>query len=394
MHFFSRLAGARACSLLIVFVLGFALLSSTRLSTYAVSSTSFKPSPRPRTATPTSALTCGSWSVVLNPHIVHTYLPSFGGVAAISANDVWAVGSFHAPGGALTEHWNGTKWSIVPSASGRLSSSYNLKGVAALSANDVWAVGFVSSRNFQTLIEHWNGISWKVIPSPNLSSYLNILNAVAAISTNDVWAVGQHYEANKSTLQLIEHWDGTSWKIFPSPNVLGSTLEGVAAISANDIWAVGSDATGMSTTEHWDGTSWKVALSPVISHLFGVAALSTSNVWAVGSNGATLVEHWDGISWKVVPSPNPKLGNGFYLTAIAATSVNDIWAVGLYDNSYSGQTLIEHWDGTSWKIFPRPEGGERGDLSGVVSVQGPTSTSQLWAVGSNGGYSPLTEFYC
>jgi hypothetical protein len=40
--------------------------------------------------------------------------------AAITANDMWAVGSFTPPGSslpeALAEHFNGTAWSAVPMA--------------------------------------------------------------------------------------------------------------------------------------------------------------------------------------------------------------------------------------------------------------------------------------
>jgi hypothetical protein len=42
-------------------------------------------------------------------------------------------------------------------------------GVAAVSSNDVWAVGVTSNGGLSaTLVEHWNGTSWTVIPSPNL----------------------------------------------------------------------------------------------------------------------------------------------------------------------------------------------------------------------------------
>jgi hypothetical protein len=40
-----------------------------------------------------------------------------------------------------------------------------LTGVAVLSHAYAWAVGYQGST--KTLIEHWNGFSWKVVPSPN-----------------------------------------------------------------------------------------------------------------------------------------------------------------------------------------------------------------------------------
>ena len=51
------------------------------------------------------------------------------------------------------------------------SNNDQLNGIAVVSANDIWAVGTSSTNstgNEQTLIEHWNGSTWNVVPSPNL----------------------------------------------------------------------------------------------------------------------------------------------------------------------------------------------------------------------------------
>src|SRR5262249_47139512 len=81
----------------------------------------------------------------------------FYAVAAVSgnANDVWAVGDGI---GTLIEHWNGTQWSLVKSPNPGMAFN-NLYGVAAIAANDVWAVGSSSDDpqniHVKTLIEHW-----------------------------------------------------------------------------------------------------------------------------------------------------------------------------------------------------------------------------------------------
>src|SRR6476620_1083609 len=67
------------------------------------------PTTTPCAATPT-------WSVVTSPNIGSDALYD---VAAASADDVWAVGN-ESSGGTfhpLIQHWNGTKWSIVPGPS-------------------------------------------------------------------------------------------------------------------------------------------------------------------------------------------------------------------------------------------------------------------------------------
>src|SRR5205823_1593623 len=126
-----------------------------------------------------------------------------GGVAAVSANDVWAVGNYRDDSNnsqTLTEHWNGSTWSIVPSPNRGTNNNY-LKSVAATASNDVWAVGFQFDydqviTNSRTLIEHWNGSTWSIVRSPNRGTNNNYLESVAAIASNDVWAVGYYYNGS------------------------------------------------------------------------------------------------------------------------------------------------------------------------------------------------------
>src|SRR5207249_2051684 len=86
-----------------------------------------------------------------------------------------------------------------------VSSPYNqgatFRAVAVVAANDIWAVGAGGG----TLTEHWDGSSWTRVPSPNPGPGNNELYAVAAVATNDIWAVGSSYGGLRQT--LIEHWN-------------------------------------------------------------------------------------------------------------------------------------------------------------------------------------------
>src|SRR5262249_56698705 len=101
------------------------------------------------------------------------------------------------------------------------------------------------------------------------------------------------------------------------------------------------------------------------SYLFGVTALSSSNAWAVGGyvNGTveqTLIEHWNGRSWKRVASPNPGgAARVNDLESVTAISPSNAFAVGYYDvNGTSvARTLVEHWNGRSWKQMATPSPG-------------------------------------
>jgi len=314
------------------------------------------------------------------------------GVAAVGTNDVWAVGYYDNNSGyqTLVEHWNGSAWSIVPSPS---PSGKFLRGVAAVSTNDVWAVGdYDNGSNFQALMEHWNGTAWSVVPSPSPGIYYNEPQGVAAVSASDVWVVGD-YNNGSGDQTLIEHWNGTAWSVIPSPNpgTNYSYLYGVAAVSPNNVWAVGHyrspSGSDQTLVEHWNGTAWSIVASPNYgadpdsSYLQGLAAVSASDVWAVGNyiyfpsgaNWQTLVEHWDGSTWAIVSSPNPNAGDDT-LQGVAAVSASDVWAVG----TAGAGTLVEHWDGSAWSVVPSPNPSTtQSPLTGVAAV----SASDVWAVG-------------
>src|SRR5262249_23273250 len=142
------------------------------------------------------------------------------------------------------------------------SVSNSLSGIRSIAPNDVWAVGSSNSVNgvntvTSTLVEHWNGSTWTIVPSPNVPpqrtglTVRDLLTGVTALGPSNVGAVGYSIdvasgsgEPNKS---LVEHWNGSAWTIVPSPNPQGhNPLTGIAAISASDIWAVGYGWTDVS----------------------------------------------------------------------------------------------------------------------------------------------------
>lgn len=338
-------------------------------------------------------------------------------------NNVWAVGYYQNASGTfgltLIEHWNGTKWSIVPSPNAAGAMYSILNSIVALSANNIWAVGYSlypppssgGSSYDRTLVEHWNGTRWRVVSSPNPGLYTSIFTGVTATSGNDVWAAGYYQNSivsdggNPHT--LIEHWNGTSWSVVPSPNPVSSTsiFTGITARSLNNAWAVGSYAGG-TLIEHWNGTSWSIIPSPSPgsngSSLNGVATISASQIRAAGfyqdTNGSQpLVESWDGTTWSIVPSPPAVRSVYNVLNGITALSANNNWAVGYFINASSGiyQTLTEHWNGAVWNVVPSPNMGTgHNRLTGVTHVPG---TNKTWAVGYYNGataYQTLIEFYC
>lgn len=331
-------------------------------------------------------------------------------VATLASDDVWSVGYYLARNAAghsalqtITEHWNGTAWSVVPSPNVPSSqpqvpgeATGTLDGVTTGSADDVWAVGdsFPGGSTVPTLVEHWNGTNWTIVPSPSPGSTLladAALHGVAAVSANDVWAVG---EANSRT--LVERWDGVHWRVVPSPNGVGSNaLSALSVVSANDIWAIGHQqvtpgrSCQIGLIEHWTGLRWSIVASPGVVNnqcvqLGDVVAVSATDIYAVGGygTGGSLVEHWNGTTWKIVLTPG-----AVFLTGVTVINAQDVWAVGSDSNYPDSQTL--HFNGSTWQVVTNPQPGGRTDLAAVASLPNHT----LWAVGSTGpNTSPFDQF--
>lgn len=350
-----------------------------------------------------------SWRVVRSPSPGES---GFSAVAATSGKDAWAVGSRDAGSGrrTLIEHWNGTKWKVVPSPdpAGGNSGTDILDGVVAISTKNAWAFGFyqTATTNFRTLVEHWNGSRWSVVPSPNSGQGENALIAAAVVSPSDIWAVG--YRGGPGPRRtLVERWHGGKWRIVPSPSPGPSDgdsfLLGVAAVSARQAWAVGTQPTSFDQTLaiRWNGTKWLTTktANPGQGDRFlnGVAAPSARFALAVGSDligerTRALAERWTGSAWAVVPSASPDADYNS-LGAVAARNTSYAWAVGFRRASMGARfmTLVERWNGRAWTRAQAPSPGH-GDvmLAGVTAV--PNNGGFL-AVGS-AGQGTLVERYC
>ena len=289
------------------------------------------------------------WSVIAIPEPVGWY-SDLTGITAISSSDVWAVGSFISGTTTVTliEHWDGTQWSIV---SGINPGGYSniLAGIAANSSSDVWAVGSFaanSSSASSTLTEHWDGTQWSVVPSPNVGSSYNSLRSVSAHATNDVWAAGAGNGG------LVEHWDGTQWSIVLNA---GYNFTGLTALGSRDVWVVGYQLVNgnqQAMLEHWNGVSWKSVASPNpggLSEFLGVTAISTRNIWAVGYTAPhTLIEHGNDTSWNIVASPDGGSQGNFLLGTTHVPGTKQVLAVGYYyvpngnpESVGTAQTLVE-----------------------------------------------------
>ena len=333
-----------------------------------------------------------SWQIIPSPNgsrqvnELHT-------ISALAENDVWAAGVSYnterTSGSILIEHWNGSQWSVVPSPNP--SAFVNkINAIAAVSANDVWAVGTAPTPTDTVLILHWNGAAWSVVPNPTNGIPLTNLAALAVISANDIWAVGSGVIGDESATATL-HWNGTTWSVIPSPNIgpeVDNSLAGVTAVSSNDVWAVGTEQptnlTDPSTLIlHWNGSAWSIVpnISPEGSHLQAASAVASNDVWATGySELGTLAEHWNGSSWSLVQTASGGRLDPVFLPSVVALSSDNVWSVGEgLQSGHLSRTLTEQWNGTSWVVVRSPNlGADHNELFGVDATPGGT----LWAVGT------------
>jgi hypothetical protein len=304
-----------------------------------------------------------AWRIISNPSTI-----SFSSVVIVSSHDVWAVGYNRTPRqtGHVSqfEHWNGTQWSIVPSPTSNQPNNFVLS-MAAIAANDVWAVGKdLSSDIGLPLIERWNGASWQVVTNPTLPGVSDsALDSVARIpGTAQLWATGYVLKGPRPAYNqpLIERWDGSAWQVIATPalpsGAFGGELRGVVSLSPTDAWAVGdytaSNHTIRTLIMHWNGTAWQVAASPdTWGSLASVAAAGAHDVRAVGhiaikdgNDQHALIEQWDGASWHMLRSPEPGVVSLSDLASITTDGAGNYWAVGSsYSTPDSGdRTLTLH----------------------------------------------------
>jgi hypothetical protein len=103
-----------------------------------------------------------SWSIVPSPNVGSSFNQLFS-ATAVASNNVWAVGSSSDNNllfQILIEHWDGNQWSTVASPLAPGTSSF-LYGIAAVTSNDIWAVGYtqIGFSAQQPLSAHWDGSS-------------------------------------------------------------------------------------------------------------------------------------------------------------------------------------------------------------------------------------------
>jgi hypothetical protein len=305
-----------------------------------------------------------AWSYVPSPN-VGKQANAFHSLAVTPTGQVWAVGyyiddrTFYSR--ALIEFWDGAQWQVIKHPDDPGASAV-LFGVSAASTHNIWAVGEYQHPldRFHTLIEHFDGTRWSIVPSPDPGTTGNVLYGVKALDRNAAWAVGEENGNGPLDRALILGWGGEKWTAFDAPSDPGTNtrLLSLAADSAGVIYAVGEAENDFKRTAALSemamaGRRWSIERTPQVgksdNHFYGVAADAGGTRWAVGAwfdpksgRQFTLAERSRaGEAWQVLDSPSPsKSGDSLLATAVAVG--HDVWAVGAYDGPKAQKSLILH----------------------------------------------------
>lgn len=179
---------------------------------------------------------------------------SFVAVAAFGTKNVYAIDD-SAPqqngGGNLVpavQHYDG-QWNFEPTPV-MGSSSSPLNALAPITQTDIWALGdWFDGTTFQTLAENWNGSTWTIVPSADQGAGVEtVIFGAAGAAPADVWGVGAFFDGSKFQTYTM-FWNGTKWKTMNSPNAgTGNNQLNSAASIVNsvNVWAVGSRDTSFT----------------------------------------------------------------------------------------------------------------------------------------------------
>jgi hypothetical protein len=239
-------------------------------------------------------------------------------VKVFSSTNVWAFGVQELESGSTepyAAHFSGDKWSTVT-----VPGSGGITAVAAVSANDIWAIesadsnGLLASAATRSalaaspaarsaaarlraassaatapVVLQWTSKSgWQDAPQqPTLAATDQLISAVAEPG-GDVWFGGSADNSAKGTSPLTAEWNGTAWSVKDLPGKASSAdweLGSMAPDGTGGIWALAAD-TNAERIWHLNGTTWSQSRPAFGKHAWILEAVAvvpgTHSAWGVG----------------------------------------------------------------------------------------------------------------
>ncbi|MFR9723156.1 hypothetical protein ACL02R_07260 [Streptomyces sp. MS19] len=230
------------------------------------------------------------------------------------------------------------------------------------------------------------------------------------------WAFGMHRSEGTRDTPLLYSYDARSekgWEEVALPPAGGrdsnNEINDAAVVpgsAGEDAWLVGLADLGADAdvlTMHLSGGTWQTLRAPLppkaeSGGFSAVSALAADDVWAVGwaeivdsrvpdprkpggeivtSHVEAVLEHWDGTAWRLADLPDAA---GLTVSSLLTPAPGELW-IGGWDAD--GDPAVRHLEDGAWTSADLPDlPGEYGELYGLTA--GPDGT--LWATGRSFAY--------
>ncbi len=290
-----------------------------------------------------------AWSIVPTPDPAanSAFLQDVSCPATTTCVAVGYTGGGAGPAHLLTEQWNGTIWTKTARPTPVGATFAQLSGVSCASLSSCIAVGTYSTASGRhPLAERWNGTSWSILPTAAPPAGAGGFAGVDCSSAAACTAVGNQGSPEQT---LAERWNGTTWTVQSTPDPTGvfdDSFEGVACPSDTVCFAIGIDDTntgGHSIAAVWRTGSWHAVAVPepagaTQTGLLGVDCGAVGRCQAVGfaigsPEPGLLAESWDGLTLTPASVPGPSGWSTGELSGVSCTSGTVCRAVGQAEDS-------------------------------------------------------------
>jgi hypothetical protein len=287
------------------------------------------------------------WSIQTAPAPAGALATRLFDVSCTAANACTAVGEAFTASTAVAfaDRWDGTAWTLqrVPGQAGLGTALGSVSCTAANACSAVGALLNVLTGTESTLAEFWDGSRWTIQPTANKSgNYSSYLYGVSCTAASACMAAGG-WNSNVSFTAgaLSEVWSGAGWQLKslpPLPNASFTIPDPVSCSAANACTAVGSwfsRAAGGAFADSWNGKAW--AAQQVPTSLFALEGVSCLNTTACLATGGGTSAVWNGTSWAVQPLAPPPVGDFPDLPGVSCSAATaDCMGVG---SAFTGQPV-------------------------------------------------------
>jgi hypothetical protein len=299
--------------------------------------------------------TASAWSRQLVPTPANSTNASLTGVSCTSRDACTAVGSSDAEGPAvgdiLLERWNGRDWSLQAAAppvgvSPTIGGFLGLGSISCVSDTYCVAVGTDATDIQRALAESWDGSSWSVQPSA--SQFLG--GELGTVSCSSRVACMSAGDNNFNGSPVVAQWNGRVWHgLAVHFEVVGLSCVSrtVCAYIGQPLSTTGGPEGCGATLGFWTHGRWSENLAiPCNRTSTGpVNKVSCTSASACTAAVGSVVYGWNGQRWTVERNA---LHSGEFFSGLSCISRKACVGVGLRRTGNTTYAFVKRWNGSRW----------------------------------------------